>query len=287
MSKGIFVGLSTIDLVYEVDEFPVSDSKITARSQRVFVGGPATNAAITFRHLGGDATLVTAVGRHPLAGLIREELKRYAVRLIDLNPDADEIPVLSAVAVNAAGQRNVVSTNALGTKVPPVKIDAEELASASILLVDGHSMQACQAWSSAARQSGIKVVLDGGSWKEGIDTLLASVDTAICSADFRIPGQRGQDQVIDFLKGRGVREVAVSAGSQPIRWATECASGFILVPQVPVVDTMGAGDILHGAFCWYAVQELSFPQALERAAAMASESCRFRGTREWITRGLF
>ena len=73
--QGIFVGLATIDIVYGVDEFPEANTKIEARSQEVFVGGPATNAAIAFAHFGGQATLVTAVGRNVLAAVIREELE--------------------------------------------------------------------------------------------------------------------------------------------------------------------------------------------------------------------
>ena len=64
MASGIFVGLSTIDLIYTVDEFPSANAKAVARSQAILAGGPATNAAITFSHLGGEATLVS-----PLAGM--------------------------------------------------------------------------------------------------------------------------------------------------------------------------------------------------------------------------
>jgi sugar/nucleoside kinase (ribokinase family) len=280
MTSGIFVGLATIDLVYEVDEFPVGDCKITARSQSVFAGGPAANAAIAFRHLGGDATLVTAVGRHPLAGLIRDELTRFEVSLIDLHPGCDQVPAISSIAVDAAGRRNVISANAAGISLPPVQVDAALLASAAVLLVDGHFMPAAQAWARAARRSGVSVVLDGGSWKPGMDELLPLVDTAICSADFLVP--ESGDRVIESLSKRGVSRIAVTAGSKPIVWATECESGAVPVPQVPVVDTMGAGDILHGAYCWYAAQGQSFPEALEHAAAIASQSCRFRGTRAWM-----
>ena len=282
MTRGIFVGLATIDLVHAVNEFPASDSKITAESQSVFVGGPAANAAIAFCHLGGEATLVTVVGHHPLAGLMRDELSRYGVNLIDLHPGFDGMPVISAVAVNAAGQRNVISTNAASLSLPPVQVESARLAGASVLMADGHYMPACQAWASAARRDGIQVVLDGGSWKDGMETLLGSVDTAICSADFHMPGDEGPDRVVDTLRSRGVGEVAITAGSKPIFWATERESGQVPVPQVRVVDTMGAGDILHGAFCWFASQGIGFPEALQQAAAIASESCRFRGTRAWM-----
>ncbi len=75
MMRGIFVGLSTIDVVYNVDEFPQTNTKVVAQSQSIFVGGPATNAAIAFSRLGGEAALVTAVGRNALANVVREELR--------------------------------------------------------------------------------------------------------------------------------------------------------------------------------------------------------------------
>jgi sugar/nucleoside kinase (ribokinase family) len=50
---GVFVGLSTIDVVYRVADFPAANTKAAANSQDVFVGGPATNAAIAFTFLGG------------------------------------------------------------------------------------------------------------------------------------------------------------------------------------------------------------------------------------------
>jgi sugar/nucleoside kinase (ribokinase family) len=120
--------------------------------------------------------------------------------------------------------------------------------------------------------------------KEAMDTLLGSVDTAVCSADFHVPEYAGSSQVIDFLKSRGVREIAITAGSKPITRVTERHSGEVPVPQIPVVDTMGAGDILHGAYCWYATQGLAFPEDLRRAAAIASEPCRYSGTRAWMPR---
>ena len=91
MASGIFVGLSTIDVVYGVDEFPQANTKIAARSQEVFVGGPATNAAITFAQLGGEPALVTAVGRNAMAVVVREELKKHKVQLVDLNPEFEGV----------------------------------------------------------------------------------------------------------------------------------------------------------------------------------------------------
>ena len=282
MAKGVFVGLSTVDVVYSVDEFPPANSKIVAHSQDVFAGGPATNAAITFGHLGGKSTLVTAVGRHSLGSAIIGELQRFSVQLIDLNPDFDQAPVISCVTVNRNGQRNVVSANATRVKAKPAQVNEAILEEASVVLVDCHYMEACQVWSKAARSRGIQVVLDGGSWKSGTQELLNTVDTAICSADFIPPGCLTEEDVLKFLLDGGVKNIAITKGVEPMRFISDGRSGIIPVPQVRLVDTMGAGDILHGAFCYFASKGGVFEEALRSAAKVASESCRFHGTREWM-----
>src|ERR1017187_1541754 len=215
MASGIFVGLSTVDVVYSVEEFPSANSKIVARSQEVFAGGPATNASIAFGHLGGKSTLVTAAGQHPLASVIIEELQRYSVQLIDVNPDFDQTPVISSVTVSRTGERSVVSANATRVKAKPAQINEAILEEASVVLVDGHYMEACQVWSKAARSRGIQVVLDGGSWKAGTDELLKTVDTAICSADFMPPGCLPEEDVLKFFLDHGVKNIAITKVADP------------------------------------------------------------------------
>jgi sugar/nucleoside kinase (ribokinase family) len=282
MTRGIFVGLSTIDLIHTVDEFPPADTKAVAHGQKLLVGGPATNAAITFSHFGGDAKLVAAVGHHALASVIREELQHYAVGLIDLTPDSDNPPPVSSVWVNRRGQRSIVSVNMTRFNIPPSHVDRSILEGASILLVDGHSMAACYAWAEAAVSAQVSVVFDGGSWKPGTDKLLQFVDTAICSADFRPPGCTSEDEAIQYLRETGVRQIAITSGAESVRFITGTSAGSVEVPQVDAVDTSGAGDIFHGAFCFYTASGSSFVDALRESAKVASEACRYHGTREWM-----
>ncbi|MGB6013601.1 MAG: PfkB family carbohydrate kinase, partial [Nodosilinea sp.] len=74
MAAGLFVGLITLDCIYRVSHVPSSDEKIVAEDSLLVAGGPATNAAIAFAALGNHATVVGALGQHPLAELIRAEL---------------------------------------------------------------------------------------------------------------------------------------------------------------------------------------------------------------------
>jgi sugar/nucleoside kinase (ribokinase family) len=282
MAPGIFVGLSTIDIVYAVDHFPKNNAKVSAHSQEVFVGGPATNAAITFAHLGGQASLVTTVGRHLLSQMIRAELQKSSIQIIDLSPQFDDIPVISSVSVDKRGSRNVVSANAVRVATLQTTVNAAQFKEVRILLVDGHYMKACQAWAQAALARNIPVVFDGGSWKEGSDELLKHVHTAICSADFKPPGCKTKDEVIQFLKDAGVKNIAITCGAEPIQFASGTSAGTIRVPQVEVVDTMGAGDVFHGAYCFFISAGRGFVESLAEAAAIASESCRHNGPMAWM-----
>ena len=282
MVQGVFVGLTTIDIIYPVDEVPAANAKIVARNQQVLAGGPATNAAITFSHLGGNAVVVAPVGRHPISAIAKRELTQRSVRLLDLLPDRDLPPPISSVCVDRQGRRSVVSVNATQTTMPQPQVDPVTLENADIFLVDGHAMEACQAWARAARAQGVPVVFDGGSWKPGTDQLLMNVETAICSADFLPPSCIDHDTVIEFLLGYGIRKIAITRGADPIRYLCNSSPGKIEVPHVNAVDTTGAGDVFHGAFCYFAATGLSFVEALQKAADIAVESCRFHGTRGWM-----
>jgi sugar/nucleoside kinase (ribokinase family) len=285
-AKGLFVGLATVDILYMVDEIPGRDEKISVPGQLISAGGPATNAAITFAFLGGRAGLVSAVGRHPLASIIRHDLRDHAIRLHDLTGRSRETPPLSSIMVRrGSGDRTVVSANATVLSPRVEDFNPEWMLKASILLVDGHYMPLCIAAARHARAQGIRVVLDSGSWKRGMERLLPLVDTAICSADYRPPGCRNTTDVMEFLQDRNIQQVAITAGAMPIRLVDARRRSRVAVEQVRPLDTLGAGDILHGAFCFYASQHrMSFHEAVARAAQVATFSTRYPGTREWMAR---
>lgn len=282
--KGVFVGLVTIDLIYTVEDLPQSDEKLSVAGQLVSAGGPATNAAVTFAALGGRAELVTAVGSHPMATPIRNDLRWHSVRVHDLARSRQEIPPISSImVVRGSGARAVVSANAVVFAHALGEFAPAWLEDAAILLVDGHYMRIAIAAARLARERRIPVVMDSGSWKEGMAELLPLVDIAICSDDYRPPECRDTQDVIEFLRARNIRQVAITSGGSPIRLLDHGRRGRVAVEAMRPVDTLGAGDILHGAFCWYACQPgVSFRDALVRAARVASYSCQFRGTRQWI-----
>lgn len=287
----LFAGLCTLDVLQAVERAPGPNEKVTALDQAVAAGGPAANAAVTFAHLGGDVTLVTGVGRHPLAAGVRADLGRARVRIEDAAADDDRPPPVSSIVVTAAtGDRSVVSRNAAGRSLDPPRELPSLVSGARAVLIDGHHPALADAVAEEARSRGVLCVLDGGSWKDNTARLLPCVDVAVCSADFRPPGTSdATDAVLEFLLRAGVRWAAVTDGPRPVAWAgPDGRSGTVPVPSAEVVDTLGAGDVFHGAFT-YAVapgtgdlDEGAFAAALRFAGEVAARSCESFGTRAWM-----
>jgi len=282
--KGLFVGLATVDVAYMVDKIPSTNAKISVPDQQVSAGGPSTNAAVTFAFLGGRSALVTAVGKHPLGAVIRQDLHRFCVSLHDIAPRGDEAPPVSSIlVVRGSGQRTVVSANAAAFGTINAKLSPRWFTGMSIVQVDGHYMAQCIACARLARARAVPVVLDSGSWKEGMAELLPLVDIAVCSDDFHPPGCRDEIDALEFLAARGIPKVAITRGAAPIMYLDNRNRGKIPVDRVRPTDTLGAGDIFHGAFCYYACkQEQSFRDCLRFASQVATFSCLHRGTRLWM-----
>ena len=286
--RALFVGLCTVDVIHLVDHVPATDEKTTALRQTIAAGGPATGAAATCSHLGGDATLLTGIGAHPLSAGIHSDLGRLGVRIVDLDQDRTDPPTVSSIMVTAGtGERAVVSTNATGRNLTAPENLTPLVEAADVVQLDGHHMALARAAAEHATRAGRITVLDGGSWKAGTAELLPWLDVAVCSADFQPPGPQ---QTLEFLRRHGVRFAAVTRGPGPIQWQGPRSRGEIHPPTGEIVDTLGAGDVLHGALTYAlaAARELnteSFVEALRFAAGVATASCASFGTRTWMLTG--
>lgn len=285
MTQALFVGLTVLDIAYGVESYPAEDTKTRAADQFLGAGGPAANAAVAYAALAGRTpTLITALGSHPLAGIVRDDLDRHRVAIVDTAPgDTQPPPVSSIVVARRAGSRTIVSLDDARIQGRFAQTLTRHLASSALVLVDGHHPELALGMAAAARRAGVPVVLDGGRWKDVHRALLPLTDIAICSSAFTPPGIAPDDAgaVIDFVHAAGPGTVAITRGAQSIRYSLPTGRGELDVPSVDAVDTLGAGDILHGAFCHYHSAGRGFLDALRAAAEVAALRCRYFGTRRW------
>jgi len=263
-------GLTTLDLVQYVDHLPGADEKVQAHDARIEFGGPAANAAFTAGALGLHSRLITCIGRSALSLAVLDSVLTCGIEVLDAAANREWQPPVSSVAVTGS-QRSVISLNASAS--PASSLPAGALDGCAALLVDGHHLALCMAAATQARIAGIPVLLDGGSWKPGLEHLIPLVDAAVLSADFDPP---------DEVAWHG-RPVAITDGPHPIRlWAGK-AAGSVPVDAVTAADTLGAGDVFHGA--WLAhVGRFGlddFEGGLRFAARIAGLSCRYPGAHAW------
>lgn len=289
MTTVLLVGLATVDVIQRVAELPAPGNKVQSTVVELVAGGPAANAAVTVAALGGQARLVTVLGSHPLTGPARDDLTRHGVRVVDVLPDRAQPPTVSFVAVRERdGERIVVSHNAAGIDAGVQPNWADLLAGAGALLVDGHHPELAVAAARAARGRRVPVVLDAGSDKPVLATLLPLVDVCACAGTFRL-GRSGAKATEKAVHDMGVPVVVRTAGAGPVRWSTPQRHGSVAVERVRAQDTLGAGDVWHGALV-HGIAALGrvpdaaeLPELLARANRVAARKIAQAGARSWVS----
>lgn len=271
--QGLFLGLTTLDIQYLVNSFPKENGKQKSENFLLNIGGPALNAAATFVKLGGEAIFFTVIGNHTLSDFVKSQCKKLGIQAIDLAPEFPELPIIASIVSNSqTGDRSILRNKGI-TPDPDLGLLSHALDFFStheleIMLLDGFHMPAALYLAKYGHAAGIPVVFDGGSWKEGCEELLDFVDIAICSHDFKTP----QSSVMEYLTQKKVSARAITRGEKPILFQQDTQTGEIPVPQVKAIDTLGAGDVFHGAFCYYKSRGEGFQRSLSLASEVAAAS---------------
>ena len=267
------VGLTTVDVIQQVAEFPTPGDKVQSLGVHLATGGPAANAAATVAALGHRAVLLTAVGGDAFGSFAAAGLAERGVEFHDFAPESRIS--LSMVAVRERdGERTVISRNAAEVDLQAT-VDAVTpfVFQADVLLLDGHLGQLALAAAFVAKDAGLPVVLDAGSWKPVLEDLLPLVDVAACSSAF--------EPTEDELHARGVPLVIRTNGANPVTWSCDGEFHERPVPAVEVRDTNGAGDVWHGALAVALARQEPVAAAIGYANAVAA--VRVRNTaQDWL-----
>jgi len=245
-------------------------------------GGLVATAIVACARLGAQTELYSLVGSDPTGEAILDELRREGVSVDGVaRIDGAESP-FSFIHVDAeTGERTIFYRGGRGLKWPGGDISG--VASADALLVDGSYAEMVLAAASAAREAGVPVVADVSPSASNRE-LLSNVDVLIAPRHFVRQGGFGEDSdaalkaILDA--GPGVAVITLGAdgwiaseGGQRFRGAAF---------TVDVVDTVGAGDVFHGAYAFGLANGWSVPQCAEFAAAVAAIGCTKLGGRTGI-----
>jgi sugar/nucleoside kinase (ribokinase family) len=276
----VFGGLLTVDVAQLADGLPPVGEKGTSTAAYMDVGGPAANAAITASALGSGTLVHTVVGSGVLADYARRVLGSHGVGLRDHALDA-EVPLASIWIDAPSGSRTILATNNAHLRPKPSGRVLPDTTAA--VLLDGHYPDLALAMAKEARDRNVPIVLDCGRWRPVFRKLLPLATDVIMCEIFRPPGiAAGTDEewAAAIARRWQPRVCAMTRGSKDILAIIEGEMSRIFVPQVEVVDTTGAGDLLHGAYTHFRYDEgIGAQKSLDLAANLASRSCAHLGIR--------
>lgn len=276
------IGIPVRDLTFRVDSVPVRGSKANATHLAEICGGNALNAAIAMARLGGRVAFAGPMGdaRETSSGFILERMAAEGIDIRHIVRMPDAATPVSAIIIDATGERTltIYRDPALWT----VKLaDAEELlADCQAVLVESRCGTFCIDLCAEARRRGIPVIV-------GVDRAMALTDGLLAAASHLLfsseqvqetAGVADDGEALKRLAGLTPAFLAATRGPRGTIWLDEAAT-LEETPAFPVdaVDTLGAGDVFHGAFTLRLAKGGGVREALRFAAAAAALKCSRHG----------
>jgi sulfofructose kinase len=271
------IGMSGLDRIMRVAAFATGGSKIYASGYDEIGGGPAATAAVAVQRLGGAARLIGRVGDDPTGDAIRSELAAHGVDTTTMRTLRGAQSAASNVIVDDRGERQITHFPGQGLDVEADWIDAASLAEADIVLADMGWARGARHVLAMASAAGVPTVLDADLSVDPLaPELLALADHVVFSeaALSRMSGMSDPAQGLHWARAR-VRGpfVGVTVGPAGYRWlegeTLHAVPGF----RVEAIDTLGAGDVFHGAYALALAEGRTVTEAARFANAAAAIKC--------------
>ena len=280
------VGLNATDTLILLPCFPPYGGKVPFTSELVSPGGQVASAMVCCAKLGLRAKYIGAIGDDERGRVQWSSLEGTGINLdhVQLRRNC---PNQSAYILvdQRTGERTVLWHRAGCLAMVPSELTDEMIACARLLHIDGHDTALVARAAAIARRHSIPVSVDVDTIYTGFEEVLPSVDYLIASSEFpaRWTGAADPLEALTRIQNEyGMRCAAMTLGAHGALARMDgrffYSPGFI----VSCLDTTGAGDIFHGAFCYSVVRGFSLVESLEFSNAMAALNCTALGARGGI-----
>jgi sulfofructose kinase len=279
MVSVLCIGISVLDYVFQVDAMPVRAQKYRSHDMATVGGGIAANAAVAVARQGGDARLITRLGDDALASTILGEISAEGVDVSLSRRFPGVTSQLSCILVDRAGERMIVSY------ADPAMPDGVEWLPATLpagvdaVLGDTRWEAGSLHVMRLARMAGKPAIMDIDR-KPANSALIDSCTHAALSAQaaFEMTGLSDVRSALADLASRHTGWLAVTDGENGVWWRGDGDIQHTPAFPVDVRDTLGAGDVWHGAFALGLAEGMAEGRAVRYASAVAALKCtRFGG----------
>ena len=277
-------GIAVIDYIFRIDALPKSDTKNRASAFTIASGGNMANAAVALVRLGGKARLAS-----PLGGPAGTDLAGDAIlkKLEQDNVDPSAVVRVtgvhsstSAILIEPGGERAIINYRDDALANARCEDPAKLVETADAVLIDNRFPEFSLPIAQAAKKSGKIVLMDADDPTRETDALLNACSHVVFSSH----GLRNTAQMQDFEDGlnavarRTPALLAVTDGANGLWWHDGHRVSHLAAHPVLAVDTLGAGDVFHGACVLALAEGRDFEEALRFSAAAAAIKCsRFGG----------
>ncbi len=282
MTSVTCVGLAVLDIVFGVNVGPTRGQKVFAESMTVIGGGPAANAAATVARLNGDAQFIGCLGDDSVASLILEDFAAWGVDASRVRQILSASSPISTITVEPDGERTIVNYSDPRLFAAEGRITADDVYGADAVLGDLLWPGGAVSAMNVARDLGIPGILDFDHARPvAIDEALTAPTHIIFSAP-ALAATSGEDDPVSGLmsiRRRTESWIAVTLGGAGVVWLGDNDQiGRAPAFNVEVADTLGAGDVFHGAFALALAERRPIEEVIQRASAAAALKCtRFGG----------
>ena len=276
------IGIPVRDLTFRVEAVPARGSKANATHLAEICGGNALNAAIAIARLGGRVAFAGPMGdaRETSSGFILDRMTAEGIETSHIVRMPDVSTPVSAIIIDATGERTltIYRDPALWTvKLPETD---ELLDDCRAVLVESRCAEFAISLCTEARRRGIPVIV-------GVDRAMSLQDGLLTAASHLLfASEQVQETAGIADDGEALRRLAqltpaflaATRGPRGTIWLNETGeleetSAF----PVQAVDTLGAGDVFHGAFALRLAEGAEVREALRFAAAAAALKCTRHG----------
>jgi len=184
----------------------------------------------------------------------------------------------------ATGRRSIAWHPGTAGPLGPAELPEALIRGAKILHLDGSHPDAALAAARLAGQAGVKVSLDAGTYGPHMPALIGLSDLVIASQGFArdLVGRDDPEAALREMAARGPRIAIVTLGPGGSLGLSGGRMFRRAAFPVPVVDTTGAGDVFHGAFCVGLLESWGLERTVDFAGAAAALKCTRVGGRTGI-----
>ncbi len=277
------IGMPVRDLTFRIEELPARGSKVNASHFEEISGGNALNAAIGIVRLGGRASICGPMGdaRETSSRYIFDKLAHEGIDTKHVVHMPGLVTPISNIMIDPSGERTIVTFRDPELWKVHLPDTDKLLEDCSAILTENRCAEFCTDLCAEARKRGIPVIVDVDrpmSLREGL--LTASSHLVFSSEALQATaGVSDNAQALKKIAKLTPSFLAGTRGPNGTIWLDE-AQTIQETPAFPVhtVDTLGAGDVFHGAFALAITEKQALREALRFASAAAALKCtRFGG----------